>query len=266
MSNIELIEITGKEKGPNVAIIAGVHGNEICGVKAIKKIIPNFKIKKGKIIFIIANKLAIKNKVRFVESDLNRSFSTLKTKTLEQKTAKEIKKILLKVDFMLDIHASTSEESKPFCICEKHSLDIVKYLPVKKVLINLDKFHSGSTDEFMNKQNKVGICIECGWLGSKKSINTAIRAIKIFCASLGLINYKIKNKNQEILKATRIYKNKKSAFTPIRKFKDFEKINNNIIGYEGKTAIFGKNNELILFAKKNKKTNKECFLIAKKLF
>ena len=36
----EITQLTGKEKGPASIILAGVHGDEKCGVEALKKILP----------------------------------------------------------------------------------------------------------------------------------------------------------------------------------------------------------------------------------
>ena len=103
MSNIKVIEKEGKEPGKTITILAGIHGNETCGIKAFDEIIPNIEIKKGKVIFIYANLEAINKGKRFIEYNLNRSFfknqiDEIKN-TIEGKTAREIINILEKTDF-----------------------------------------------------------------------------------------------------------------------------------------------------------------------
>lgn len=58
-----LISIRGKEKGKNLVIISGVHGTEICGVTAIKNLLPRINIMRGTVTFIFANEKAIRKRV-----------------------------------------------------------------------------------------------------------------------------------------------------------------------------------------------------------
>lgn len=262
---IEVKEIKSKLPGANVVIIAGIHGNEKCGIKAFKHILPNLKIQKGKITFIIANKKAISKNKRFIEKDLNRCFNSNKNNYYEERISKEIKKILNNSDAMLDIHSSFSKKSEPFCICEKHSLKTASYLPTKKIVINIDKFHHGSTDEYMNKRKKIGICIECGSNNSKNSTKVAINSIKRFCSAMKLIDRKYKKQKQNIFKITKLHKNK-TKFKLKKEINDFRKIKRETtIGTEENNKIKVKKNDIILFAKNQKEANKECFLIAKKI-
>src|SRR3989344_8138146 len=140
MTNIRLIEKQGKNNGKTIVILAGIHGNEICGIKAFDKLIPKLEIESGKVIFIYANIEAIKQNKRFIEFNLNRAFLKKQPKeienTLEGKTAKEIMPYLEKADLMLDIHASNSSESVPFLICNEKNIILANALPVEIVTYN----------------------------------------------------------------------------------------------------------------------------------
>ncbi len=263
---MKTIKFESKNEGPNIAIIVGVHGNEVCGVEAYNELTEDFSVKKGSVTFILANEEAVNNNVRFVDKDLNRSFSSTLMYCKEELIAKEIEEILFNVDAMLDVHASTSKDSVPFAICEPQSFKAASYLPVDKVLSNIDAFHSGSTDEFMNKQKKVGICIECGYLGDSNTTQVAIDAIKSFCGFYGLIDYDInETSNQEKYKCIDLYRNK-SNFIPAKKFADFETLQiGDLIGKDGKKEILANKDDVMLFVSERKKKNEECFITARKI-
>jgi len=249
--------IDGNREGKTIAVVAGVHGNEKAGVEAIKSLLP-FKINQGRLIFVIANEKAIEKNVRFIETDLNRLFNCKTPETMEKRIANKMKPLLNQADAMLDLHSSFSKDTFPFCICEENSVEVAKQLPGKIILTGLTKFHKGSTDEYMYKHGKIGICIECGYLNSKKARDIAKKAVRSFCIAFGIIKGRNRKKEQRILKATELYKNK-STFKLKKSFKDFEKVNC-LIGLDGKEKIKAKG--YILFAQSQKNPKKECFVIA----
>ncbi len=86
----------------NVAITGGTHGNELTGVYLVKKWQKNPKLVKRsnfKTTTKLMNKRAIKEVRRYIDQDLNRSFSlddlsNNKLDSYEAKLAKEINSIL----------------------------------------------------------------------------------------------------------------------------------------------------------------------------
>jgi len=92
-SNIKVICKKGGKTGKTTLILAGVHGNEKCGIIAFDKIIKNIKIESGKVYFIYSNLKAIKQNKRYIEKNLNRCFFKKQSKeiklSLEGNTARE---------------------------------------------------------------------------------------------------------------------------------------------------------------------------------
>ncbi len=88
-----------------VLVFAGVHGNEPFGLKVLGKL----KESSSPIQMLVAHPEAIAKRVRYIESDLNRSFNG-KSKTLEERLAVSIKKELVhsKPDIVIDLHTSVS--------------------------------------------------------------------------------------------------------------------------------------------------------------
>ena len=112
MKNIRVIVKTGKSPGKNLVVLAGVHGNEVCGVKAFDEILPELQVERGKVVFIYANLGAQKQNTRFVDENLNRCFLDEQPRemyaTLEGETARAIIPFLNEADVLLDLHSSKS--------------------------------------------------------------------------------------------------------------------------------------------------------------
>lgn len=245
--------------GPMVAILAGVHGDERCGIEAFS-LIPSLNLKRGKVIFVKANLAAIGKGVRFCESDLNRAF-TGTPDTLEGRTAKRLMGILDSCDAMLDIHASFCKGSEPFVICERHSLGIARSLPAGIVLTGLDRFHSGSTDHYMNQRGKTGICIECGYLGDDGCVSIAKEAILSFLSGFGMVQRSVMRCKQEVLCAQKLFVNTRGMFRLARPFRDVEKLDSpEIVGTEDGREVWEKG--YIFFAKDSDSLGSECYLMA----
>ncbi len=269
MKNIKVIEKKGLNLGKKVVILAGVHGNESFGVKMLEKIIPSLEIISGNVTFIFANLEAIKQNKRFIDFNLNRCFYKNQpkeiTNTLEGKTAREIIPYLEEADFMLDIHASINPKSVEFIICMPQSFKFAKILPFQKLSWNWDKFEPGSTDYYMNLQNKIGICIECGYANDPESEIRAEKALINFLIKSKSINKKLTGlKRQVHYKIIDLYKNKNGRFKKSREFADFEKLNKKtLVGFDGEKEIFADKNDFLLFVKNFKDLGEECFLKAR---
>lgn len=263
--------IRGKKPGKTSIIMAGVHGNEICGVNVIASLLPDIYIEVGKVIFIIGNPKAVKKNVRFTEFNLNRAFlpasrySNKIKKTYEYKRAQKLKKILNQGDALLDIH-STLHPNKPFIICEKNALEIVSYFPkdFKRIVQGFDALEPGATDGYMTSRKGLGICVECGQHDSLLAANIAKKAILSFLSARGHTDSsKIKKiNNREIVKMNYLYKTKSASFILNKNFSDFEKIKKGtLIGVDCDKNIKSPNDCVIVFAHNRDKKNEEAFLL-----
>jgi len=268
--NSKIIVKESGKPGPSIAVMVGVHGDELCCVKALDSILPKIKIIAGRVTFIYANLEAIKQKKRFIDFDLNRCFFSdqppYMIRSVEGRTTKELVKILEEADALLDVHASTSKKTTPFIICEKNSYGLVKCFPFKYVCSGFDDSHPGDSEGFMNRVGKRGIGIECGYLGDKKSIEVAKDAIITFLTKTGSIKgKKPQDSAKEFLHTMIIFKNRAPIFKLAREFPDFEELpTRTIIGFDGEEKIFGERGDFLLFAKNADAPNKECFVILRR--
>lgn len=82
-------------------VLGGTHGNELLGIRLVESLqrdpLPGVDA-------VIANPLAVQRAVRFVETDLNRSFGDQPDDTWERRRAKELTDLFGKYDIVLDFH------------------------------------------------------------------------------------------------------------------------------------------------------------------
>jgi len=263
----EIIQLVGEKKGPTSIVLAGVHGNEKCGVEAFKNVLPSLKIESGKVLFIYGNPRAIESNQRFTEANLNRMFkddnllSEKEKNSYEYKRVQFLKTYLNQADALLDIHASNTLDSNPFIICEPNAKGIVKYLPIDRVVSGFDKIEPGGTDYYMNNLGKIGICVECGYLGNPKSVRIAEESIFSFLMARGHITNDITPKKQSHMHMYNLYLTKTNNFILSKLFDDFENISKGqILGVDGTTEIRAEKDGIILFARNRNKTGDEAFL------
>ncbi|HEY4505674.1 MAG TPA: succinylglutamate desuccinylase/aspartoacylase family protein [Candidatus Paceibacterota bacterium] len=266
----KFIELRGREAGKTSVILAGVHGNETCGVEAFKKILPKLQIERGRVFFGYGNPEAILKKVRQTESNLNRMFkeheniTATERKSYEYKRARFLKRYLDRADALLDIHASGNPNSRKFIICEKNAFKITKYLPFALLVSGFDKVEPGGTDYYMNRHGKIGICVECGYLRDPATAEVAEKSIMTFLKTRGHIPGKKKVRGQSKINMYSLYLSKTDDFKLSRPFADFEKVSaGEVIGTDGKEKICSPKDGVILFARNAKRAGTESFLLGK---
>jgi len=152
-----------------VAIIGGTHGNEVTGVELIKKWKSNPPKKWDlELFFEFGNPDAIKKGTRYIDQDLNRSFLKLSKKevlNLEEKRAQELRERLKGMDFIIDLHTTTSNMGPTIILThdEDQSLKAAlhthaKYPKIKLIREILPK----ENNHFLTSIAKDGLIIEVG--------------------------------------------------------------------------------------------------------
>lgn len=237
---------------PLLAIVGCVHGGEKIGKKAIAEL-SKLKIKKGSLLTVIANPVAVKNNKRYIEKDLNRSFPGNKNGCYEEKLAFQLRKELSACDYVVDIH-STTTDTKSLVILSKYNGVIKKFIecfnPKRVALINKETGKNSLIHHV-----KCGISFEYGSEGSRTALNEIVKDIKIIMDKLGMINYPHKNKNNtEFFKITNLIEKKSDMRVN-------PEINNFNLIKKGRLIAQNENNKIIaekdfypvLFGEKNYK-------------
>ena len=164
-----LATLTGPLPGKKLLIIVGIHGNEPCGINAVKELLPMIAIERGTLTIALGNPRAVAEKVRFTEKNLNRMFQSderltpIERVSYEYTRSRELWPLLVEADVLLDIHSSATKDTMPFVVCEPNSFSIAQALPVPLVSYNWSELEPGATDTLVNESGGMGMCIECGW-------------------------------------------------------------------------------------------------------
>jgi succinylglutamate desuccinylase len=268
----EFMQYTGNEDGPTSVVLVGVHGDEVCGVRALDLLLPSMRIERGTVWFGYGNPRAIEQGVRFTENNLNRMFKdddaflSDKKKSYEYDRAQYIKQYLDRADALLDVHASYTPDSAPFLICEQNAAGIMEYMPINRVVSGFDAIQPGGTDYYMNRKGKIGICVECGYLGDLSSTQRALESIRVFLACRGHISYEVAIREQSIIRINSMYLAQTDQFRLARQFCDFEELyTGEIIGVDGVETRCVERASVILFARDCDKKEEEAFLLGEKV-
>lgn len=120
-----------------IAIIGGTHGNEPVGIEVIK----NLKENKAKSSLhdygcFLGNPLAYKEKKRFVDTDLNRTFGLKGSRIGNegQQSERLTSEIAGKYDFVLDLHTTTSNMGLTVLLNNDHALTRQAAVRIQKIM------------------------------------------------------------------------------------------------------------------------------------
>lgn len=226
-----IITKKSKQAGKTVAIFAGIHGNETAGIMVVEELIKNFTPTQGTVHLVFGNPRAIAQNCRYTESNLNRDFiRTSKPKTYEQKRAQTLMNLLDSCDTLLDLHAYRTSKGTgiPFAICEPRCQAVVKKFGLPLSIAGISSFQAGSTNGYMEEQNKIGIVVELGALEKPQHFFTkGMECALAFLAHFGCAVDQaplIKTDHTEYLKVAGVYRKNTTKFKFSRKYHSFDKV------------------------------------------
>ncbi len=163
-----------------IAITGGTHGNELTGVYLINKFKTDPSIVKREsfeTIVMHTNKKAIKKCTRYIDKDLNRTFSESdlndpNKSSYEELAAKLINQTLgpkgaenPNADFIVDLHSTTSNMGLSVVIDNNNKLtwQVAAYLKEKEPMVNIFRWKGDTGDaSFVHSVAKNGFAIEVG--------------------------------------------------------------------------------------------------------
>lgn len=261
-----IILIDSKISGPTLAIIAGVHGNELTGPLAMNSILPKLKITKGMLYIIFANPLALKSGVRQINKNLNRCFyADNNGNTYEDVRAREIMNIMDKCDAMLDLHAFNEPTGDPFIMTEPEGLELAKIFDVKIISTNWTQAEPDTTDGYMHKIGKIGLCLECGPIPEyEQFVGFAQKSITQFLSYYNILRkkYEFSNSTKRIIKAkySVLRTTEKVVFS--KQFKSFDKLDSSeVFCKQGQSSYVANTNECIIFPRPLAQPGSELFVV-----
>lgn len=168
---------------PVIGIIGCLHGNEKIG-KEVTDLLKAVPLKKGTIVFILANEEAMRQDKRYINADLNRVFPGREDGNHEEKLASALQKELSECDYVIDIH-STTADTENLLIITKDGQGIralVDSIPLKNVVF---------MEPIVAKGKSLIDNVRCG-VSIEFNLNTPAREVKeiivYFLRNLGLLD------------------------------------------------------------------------------
>jgi succinylglutamate desuccinylase len=171
------------EGTPEIAVVAGIHGDEPCGVRAIEEFLAESPPVERPVKFVVANEAALEQETRYVEEDLNRAFpGDPDADTHERRLAADLAREIRDCS-TLSLH-STQSYAEPFALVD--SVDAVArsvcpYLPVSVVV------ETGAQSEGRLIEYPHVIEAECGLQGSDEAAENAVELIRGFLRATGAL-------------------------------------------------------------------------------
>jgi predicted deacylase len=171
------------EGQPEVAVVAGIHGDEPCGVRAVERLLAEEPAVDRAVKFIVANEEALEAEKRYLEADLNRAFpgdpdADSHEGRLAHDLAREIEGCTV-----LALH-STQSYADPIAVIDtvdEIARAIAPRLPVD-VLIETDNYTDGRLIEHAHT-----IEVECGLQGTDEAAENGYWLVRAFLEATNVL-------------------------------------------------------------------------------
>ncbi|MFB6155669.1 MAG: succinylglutamate desuccinylase/aspartoacylase family protein [Haloferacaceae archaeon] len=168
---------------PEVCVVAGIHGDEPCGVRAVERLLAESPSVQKPVKFVVANERALEAGVRYLDADLNRAFpgdpnADEHERRLAYDLAREVRGCTT-----LAIH-STQSFGEPFGVVDSVdpvSRDIAPKLPIV-ALIETDERTEGRLIEYPHV-----VEVEAGFQASDEAAANAYELTKAFLVATGVL-------------------------------------------------------------------------------
>lgn len=168
---------------PEIAVVAGVHGDEPCGVRAIERLLDDNPSVSRPVKLIVANEEALERRVRFLDEDLNRAFpGDPDADSHEGRLAAELAAEL--EDCLAFSMHSTQSHAEPFAIVNglgDAAREICPQLPIAAI-VDSGPFATGRLFTAVET-----IEVECGLQGSDTAAENADRLTRAFLTAVGAL-------------------------------------------------------------------------------
>ncbi|WP_435333744.1 succinylglutamate desuccinylase [Haloarchaeobius sp. TZWWS8] len=171
------------EGEPNLAVVAAIHGDEPCGVRAVERLIEERPPVHKPVKLVIANEEALEAGVRYLDEDMNRTFpGDPNAETHEGRLAAELYEEV-KNCLTFSIH-STRSHAEPFAVFDEmtpYVRDVIPRLPVASVVET-----GPAVDGRLITAIDV-IEVEAGLQGTERAAENADRLARAFLTATGAL-------------------------------------------------------------------------------
>lgn len=202
---------TSNKKGPLLFVTAGVHGNEPSGVTALHQVFQELEKTQpeiqGRIVGVIGNKAALNKERRFIDEDLNRTWTDENVKNQDPETQEQ--REMHQIIEVLEQFPEADYTKRYFLDCHTTSSDSLPYISVQEVNDNDQWAHQfptyivrgfsdiiyGAIDHYMSRTGLTGFVFEAGqhtspsseenhegmiWLNLQQACNLDLKTISCY--------------------------------------------------------------------------------------
>ncbi|MEM6522385.1 MAG: succinylglutamate desuccinylase/aspartoacylase family protein [Bacteroidota bacterium] len=207
-----IASVEGSLDGPLMILVGGIHGNEISGVRAAEDVLNTIVLNniplRGRIVGIRGNLQALKIDKRFIDNDLNRSWSKKSVNEAYEtpELTAENREVVEILDFfdslhvgshdpkiLVDLHSTSSEKGDFIIIPEDESKNpIVKALSLP-IIVDLNKHLKGTLLQYMHERGYISFAFEGGAVGSDEAHPLHVSGIWELLYASGMISMDTKN-------------------------------------------------------------------------
>lgn len=168
---------------PELAVVAAIHGDEPCGVRAIERLVAEQPAVERPVKLVVANERALDRSVRYTEADLNRVFpGDPDAPEYERRLALDLLREVRNCR-ILSLH-STQSYDRPFAVIEDGdplAAAVCPYLSIEAA-VDVGGFAEGRLIDYANV-----VEIECGLQGSEVAAENAYTLIREFLTAVGAL-------------------------------------------------------------------------------
>ncbi|QQX75773.1 MULTISPECIES: succinylglutamate desuccinylase/aspartoacylase family protein [Aequorivita] len=185
--NIEIPRVIGTYSsgldGPLLFITAGIHGNEPSGLRALQKVFEILEAEKpkikGRVIGVSGNRAALQQGVRFIDEDLNRTWTVenIKNKIIDSHEKKEMFEIIEILNqypeeeftkrYFLDCHTTSSASAPYISVQEVNDNDVWAHQFPTHIIRGFSDIVLGCIDHYESRIGITGFVFEGGQHESK---------------------------------------------------------------------------------------------------
>lgn len=186
-----IASVRGTRPGPTLIVTGSIHGNEPAGTLAAKRIADSIRAKQdsicGEVVLLVGNAQALKQKVRYIDADLNRHWTAENierahanrrltcSETLELGEILQILKETLARTrgdvYFIDLH-TTSARGVPFATVGDtlRNRHFALQFPVT-IVLGLEEQIDGTLLEYLNERGVITMGLEAGQHDASSSID-----------------------------------------------------------------------------------------------
>lgn len=265
-----------REPGPVVAVIGGIHGDELTGIEVVRASREKLAVDCGTVVLMLGNLVAIKRGCRQTDTNLNRQFRALTadeadadplTLAYEIQRAQALMPILDRCDAALDLHDFTSSRGQSFIITERRGWDTARKIGAPVISSGWSKTEPGATDGYMETQAKVGICYEVGQKRHvRKNTPKGHAIVARFLSAQGLLEetFEPLHKDPLLVKTANAFIRTADRYRLAESFVTFQVLRaGQLIAEHGDDRIYASDGDVIIFPERKPPKNTEAFSIGR---